>query len=577
MAGDPLAALTVGMSWSPLLLSTGRHDGAARRRKHGARRGHRLGGPGPLAGAHAASPTRPASRPAPPGWSGRGWACCWPGASCRCCSTGARSFARCADLRRCCAGVPATPGAPAPTRRCPGVARRLGCAALVLGLVAIAAVGRGVFGLHVAVRAGGVVLAALVLAVVSSRATGETDLRAGGRGRDAHPARVLRLRARSSRSWPARSRWGPPRRRRRRCGPSRPGSGWAGRRARSSGRRCWGRSGGAGRRSGLPGDRRAPTESAPRACQRPSAISWKATAEAVRGGLAALPLHAPAAGRIGLLRRGRAGVSAGAAALRRWLPSPAAMGIAMLMPASLSLAALVGAVGGRRGDAPAPQRLNQDVADLAGGRRDRRRVGDGRDRGDPGRRRRLEVAPLPQFSDGSRALRAARPLTFSTGAGPPVRSYRRGGPHRGTCPPACRCARRRSGGRRDVPAGAQSPVDITSPPTISLPPGASAESLTEAAPTWTVMLTCTSATAEGRVGQRLVERRWRAPGPARARRRRRRVVRQQPRADDGASGLQRQRQPAPRKVCSVVSRMADVSSRTASLSASAPSAMRIST
>jgi uncharacterized oligopeptide transporter (OPT) family protein len=81
------------------------------------------------------------------------------------------------------------------------------------------------------------------------------------------------------------------------------------------------------------------TESLP----APSAISWKATAEAVRGGFSTLPPHATVAGAVGL------GVGVllslfGRRAWGRFLPSPAAMGIAMLMPASLSLAALTGAM-----------------------------------------------------------------------------------------------------------------------------------------------------------------------------------------------------------------------------------------
>ncbi|HEY2901158.1 MAG TPA: OPT/YSL family transporter [Polyangia bacterium] len=74
-----------------------------------------------------------------------------------------------------------------------------------------------------------------------------------------------------------------------------------------------------------------------------SAISWKATAEAVRGGLAAMPPYGPAAGALGialgvlmcLCAPTRAG---------RFLPSPMVMGIAMLMPASLSIAAVLGAL-----------------------------------------------------------------------------------------------------------------------------------------------------------------------------------------------------------------------------------------
>jgi putative OPT family oligopeptide transporter len=81
------------------------------------------------------------------------------------------------------------------------------------------------------------------------------------------------------------------------------------------------------------------TESLP----APSAMSWKATAEAMRGGLAALPPHAAVAGALGLCL----GCLLAAAGRFRWgraLPSPAAMGMAMLMPASLSVAALVGAL-----------------------------------------------------------------------------------------------------------------------------------------------------------------------------------------------------------------------------------------
>ena len=73
------------------------------------------------------------------------------------------------------------------------------------------------------------------------------------------------------------------------------------------------------------------------------AMSWRATAEAVRGGLGALPQHGPVAGALGL------GVGImltllGRTRLGRFAPSPAAMGVAMLNPASLSVAAFTGAV-----------------------------------------------------------------------------------------------------------------------------------------------------------------------------------------------------------------------------------------
>src|SRR6185369_210640 len=74
-----------------------------------------------------------------------------------------------------------------------------------------------------------------------------------------------------------------------------------------------------------------------------AALSWKATAEAVRGGLAAMPQYGPAAGAVGLC----VGVLLAAlsrTSLARFLPSPAAMGVAMLFPASLSIAAFAGGV-----------------------------------------------------------------------------------------------------------------------------------------------------------------------------------------------------------------------------------------
>lgn len=72
-----------------------------------------------------------------------------------------------------------------------------------------------------------------------------------------------------------------------------------------------------------------------------SAMSWKATAEAVRAGFAAMP-------RYGLLAGGIAAVAGGIlAALGRTrighlVPSPAAMGVAVLMPAYLTFAAFAG-------------------------------------------------------------------------------------------------------------------------------------------------------------------------------------------------------------------------------------------
>jgi putative OPT family oligopeptide transporter len=75
----------------------------------------------------------------------------------------------------------------------------------------------------------------------------------------------------------------------------------------------------------------------------PAALSWRATAEAVRGGLGAMPQHGPLAGGVGLAL----GVLLAALArtrAARFVPSPAAMGVAILTPASLSIAAFGGAM-----------------------------------------------------------------------------------------------------------------------------------------------------------------------------------------------------------------------------------------
>jgi putative OPT family oligopeptide transporter len=74
----------------------------------------------------------------------------------------------------------------------------------------------------------------------------------------------------------------------------------------------------------------------------PAAQSWRATAEAVHGGLASLPRLGPAGALAGfavgigltLLSRSR---------VQRFIPSPTAIGIAMLMPASLTIAMFIGA------------------------------------------------------------------------------------------------------------------------------------------------------------------------------------------------------------------------------------------
>ena len=218
----------------------------------------------------------------------------------------------------------------------------LGFPALVLAFVAIAAVGRVVFGLH-ALGALVAVLAALVLAVVSSRAAGETDLAPVGQvgtltqllfsGYGPIVSILAGSVSMGTASQAAQTLW----------------AFKAGERLRGSPRaQLWAQLLGAligglvvvpvylviVKAYGIG------TESLP----APSAISWRATAEAVRGGFSALPPHATVAGAVGL----GVGVLLSLFGRRGWgqryLPSPAAMGIAMLMPASLSVAALTGAV-----------------------------------------------------------------------------------------------------------------------------------------------------------------------------------------------------------------------------------------
>lgn len=74
-----------------------------------------------------------------------------------------------------------------------------------------------------------------------------------------------------------------------------------------------------------------------------SALSWKATADAVRGGLAAMPPYGPVAGAIGIAL-GIILCLAARTRVGRFLPSPMVLGIAALTPASLSVAAFVGAL-----------------------------------------------------------------------------------------------------------------------------------------------------------------------------------------------------------------------------------------
>jgi uncharacterized oligopeptide transporter (OPT) family protein len=98
----------------------------------------------------------------------------------------------------------------------------------------------------------------------------------------------------------------------------------------------------------------------------PSVLSWKATADAVQGGLAALPKHAASAALVAgvcgvvltLLSRTK---------LERWLLSPIAIGIGFLTPVSLSSAVFLGALLLAWLTARRPVWTEENVSSLAGG------------------------------------------------------------------------------------------------------------------------------------------------------------------------------------------------------------------
>lgn len=104
------------------------------------------------------------------------------------------------------------------------------------------------------------------------------------------------------------------------------------------------------------------TESLP----APSAISVKATAEAMRGGLSMLPAYATVAGGVGLAV-GALLALLGRTRWSRFCPSPAAMGIAMIIPASLSVAGLVGVLAALAARKLRPSLDEDAVTSLAAG------------------------------------------------------------------------------------------------------------------------------------------------------------------------------------------------------------------
>jgi uncharacterized oligopeptide transporter (OPT) family protein len=347
IGGVSLGALTVGMSWSPLLLSTGVMMGI--RAAASMALGSAIAWLGLAPWLVRTQIVKEASFAACSSWL------VWPGLGLLLAGSFLplildwRSVGR--ALRDLGGFVRRRAGGELSAQQGEGAARQTGAKAgpktglafpaVVLGFVAIAAVGRLVFGLH-PLGALVAVLAALILAVVSSRASGETDLAPVGvvgtltQLLFSGYGPILSILAGSvsmgTSSQAAQTLWAFKAGERLRGTP----------RAQLVAQLLGALIGGLVvvpvylvivKAYGLG------TESLP----APSAISWRATAEAVRGGFSTLPPYATVAGAIGLA----IGVLLSVLGRRPWgrhLPSPAAMGIAMLMPASLSLAALTGAM-----------------------------------------------------------------------------------------------------------------------------------------------------------------------------------------------------------------------------------------
>jgi uncharacterized oligopeptide transporter (OPT) family protein len=338
IGGVSLGALTVGMSWSPLMLSTGVMMGI--RAAASMALGSAIAWIGLAPWLVRTQIVREGSFSACASWL------VWPGLGLLLAGSFLplildwRSVVR--SLRDLGGLVRRRAGGDVPARPSEGAGKTSAAfPAVVLGFVAIATVGRLVFGLH-PLGALVAVLAALILAVVSSRATGETDLAPVGQvgtltqllfsGYGPIVSILAGSVSMGTASQAAQTLWAF------KAGERLRGSPRAQLAAQLLGALIGGlvvvpvylvivKAYGIG------------TENLP----APSAISWKATAEAVRGGFSTLPPYATVAGAIGL----GVGVLLSVFGRRGWgrfLPSPAAMGIAMLMPASLSLAALTGAM-----------------------------------------------------------------------------------------------------------------------------------------------------------------------------------------------------------------------------------------
>ena len=76
----------------------------------------------------------------------------------------------------------------------------------------------------------------------------------------------------------------------------------------------------------------------------PGVMSWKATADAVAAGTGAMPAGAPVAALAAAITGVALAIAARSVRLRRYLPSPVAIGIGFILPASLTAALVLGAV-----------------------------------------------------------------------------------------------------------------------------------------------------------------------------------------------------------------------------------------
>jgi len=101
----------------------------------------------------------------------------------------------------------------------------------------------------------------------------------------------------------------------------------------------------------------------------PAVVTWKAVAEVLSGGLSAVPNGAiPAMGvAAGLGVMLAALGSLGPAALRRWVPSAPAAGLAFVIPASNSISLFLGSVAAALATAVAPRWSARFVIVLAAG------------------------------------------------------------------------------------------------------------------------------------------------------------------------------------------------------------------